>query len=433
VRRVLPILVLSLLAGALALAATALAAAALTGSAHAAQVAYIDGGQVWVSTLDGAQKRSLSGPAPAPKQWTEVAQADGGAVLGVQREPGKMGNLNATTLWSPDGSVAGNGTLSAPSGWTSYAYPVTLDLTPDGSIVVYGYSNWRGFGLETEYAFGTYAEGSTNWYLPPFDIEDLKQGTLVGSRLVGHSEDNIFVQRATGQPPYSYDFDFWFSVPGVDRVDVSATGTIAAVEFDDQVAMIPFAGLGGALPKDGADCMLPTVGAAGRVSISQDGTSMAWEDDRGVVVAGTPVWFPSMAVSTCNLSRPPVVISASGEMPSIGASSAATPPVPAGTKKKGGKGPHLVSPPKSLKAAALRKGVVLKVKVAGRGKVTATGKVGKKLVAKGSVSAKRASTVQLRLKATKAYRGKLASLVGKRLKIKVVAGGQATTLVRKLG
>lgn len=423
---------LSLLAGALALAATGLAAAALTGSAHAAQVAYVDGGQVWVSTLDGAQKRSLSGPAPAPKQWTEVAQADGGAVLGVQREPGKMGNFNATTLWNPDGSVAGNGTLSAPSGWNSYAYPVTLDLTPDGTTTVYGYANWRGFGLETVYAFGTYAERSTDWYTQPFDIEDVEQGTLVGNRLVGHEGDNVFVQRPTGQPPYSYEFDYWFSVAGVDRVDVSANGTVAAVEYNHQVAMVPFAGLGAPPPEDGSDCMLPTVGAASDVSISQDGTSMAWKDDRGVIVAGTPVWFPSLAVSTCNLSRPPVVISATGTMPSIGASSAATPPVPAGTAKKG-KGPRLVSPPKSLKAAALRNGVVLKVKVAGRGKVTATGKVGKKLVAKGSVTAKRAGTVQLRLKATKAYRDKLGSLVGKRLKVKVLAGGKAATLVRKLG
>ena len=76
--------------------------------------------------------------------------------------------------------------------------------------------------------------------------------------------------------------------------------------------MIPFDSLGGPPPTDGRDCFLPGVGDVEDVSFSQDGTSMAWEDNRGVVVAGTPVWFPSAAVSTCNLSRPPVVISATG-------------------------------------------------------------------------------------------------------------------------
>lgn len=408
---------------------------ALTGPAQAAQVAYVDGGQIWVATLDGAHKRAISGPAPAPKQWTEVAQADGGAVLGVAREPGKMGNLNSTTLWAADGSVAGNGTLSAPPGWNSYAYPVTLDLNPDGRVVVYGYSNWRGFGLETDYAFGTYAEGSTNWYSPPFDLADREHGTLVGNRLVAHQGDDVLVQQASGGAPYSLEFDYWFTATDVDRVDVSATGTVAAAELGGgQVAMIPFAALGGPLPSDGSDCLLPTAGAASDVSISQDGASMAWKDDRGVVVAGTPVWFASAAISTCNLSRPPVVISPTGQMPSIGASSAATPPASGpGPKGSGSPGPRIVSPPKTLKAAALRKGILLKVKVTGRGKVTATGKVGKKLVAKGTATAKRAGTVRLRLKATKAYRGKLGSLVGKQLKIRILAAGQATTLVRKLG
>src|SRR5690606_8731035 len=124
----------------------------------AAQVAYVDGGQVWVSTLDGTQKRSLSGPSPDAKEWTEVAQADSGAILGARREPGKQGYLNATTLWGPDGAVAGHGALTGKPGWSINSYPVSLDLTPDGGTVVYGYSNSRLGPGGFEAVFGTYAE-----------------------------------------------------------------------------------------------------------------------------------------------------------------------------------------------------------------------------------------------------------------------------------
>ena len=415
----------------LSLLLSLLVAAALAGTAAAAQVAYIDGGQVWVSTLDGSSKRSLSGPSPDEKQWTEVAQSDQGWILGVRREPSKQGYLNATTLWGPDGGVAGNGALTGKPGWSVNAYPVTLDLTPDGKVVIYGYSLSRIGGGGYEAAFGTYAEGSTNWYIDPFDVEDVKSGMLVGSRMVGWSGGTVYLQRASGQPPYSKEFDPWFGVSGVWQVDVSATGKVVAVELENkQIAMVPFAGLGAPPPTDGSDCMLPVVGEASDVSISQDGTSMAWHDARGVVVAGTPVWFPSLEVTTCNLSRPPVVISASGEMPSIGPTTAATPPTPAGSKSAR---PSFVKPPKNVKAAALKAGVVFKIRVAKPGKVSATGKVGAKLVASGAAKAAKAGVVKVKLKATRAYRGKLGSLVGKKLKVRVSAGGKATTLTRKLG
>ena len=159
--------------------------ATLAGTARAAEVAYVDGDQVWVATLDGQQKRSLSGPSPDEKQWREVAQADNGTILGVRREGGKMGTLNATRLWGPDGATVGDGSLTAPTGRTVYAYPVTLDLTPDGKSAVYGYSNSSGFGLGQTFEFGTYAEGSSGWYIQPFDITSVESGTLAGRRVVG--------------------------------------------------------------------------------------------------------------------------------------------------------------------------------------------------------------------------------------------------------
>jgi hypothetical protein len=447
----------------LALAAVSilsLAGLGAAGSAAAAEVAYIDGGQVWISTLDGSSKHSLSGPSPDEKTWTETAQAENGTIIGVRREPGKMGTLNATQLWSPDGSTIGYGSLTAKPGRTSYAYPVTLSLTPDGKIVTYGYANWSGFGLETKYEFGTYAEGSSGWYIEPFDVRSVQSGTLVGRRLVGVSGSTVAVQNPTGQPPYSEEFTGWFS-SAADRVDVSQSGTIAAVSLRvsgvEKIGMVPFAGLGAAFPTDGSDCWLPIQGKATGVSFSPDGTSMAWKDDRGVVVAGTPVWFATLEESTCNLSRPPVVISATGNYPSIGNSTAAlvsggggasggggtsggnqpAPPVADKPGKDGGNGsgdaPTLGGVPKTVKASALAGGLALTVKVANAGKVTATGKVGAQLVATGETKAKRAGKVTLRLKATKAWSKRLGQLAGKTLKITVNAPGGTVKLTRKLG
>jgi len=445
-----------------ALSTCCLLAALGAGAAGAAQVAYVEGGQVWISTLDGASKRSLSGPSPDEKTWTETAQAENGTVIGVRREPGKIGTLNATQLWGPDGSTIGYGSLTAKPGRTSYAYPVTLNLSPDGKIVTYGYSNWSGFGLETKYEFGTYAEGSSNWYIEPFDIEGAESGTLSGSRLVARSGSEVIVQNATGQPPYSKEFTPWFSWTGLRRAEVSANGKVLAVEVEsgghDVVAMFPVAGLGGALDELSA-CDLPTQGDASEVSLSADGTAMAWHDARGVVVAGTPVWFATPEAAICNLSSPPVVISTTGRMPSLGNSTAAVPPstgggggggtgggappVPAAAppkkgddQKGGGKGadaPTLSPLPKTVKASTLANGLPITVKVTKAGQVTAVGKVGAQIVAKGGVKAKRAGKVTLRLKATKAWSKRLGQLAGKKLKVTVTAPGGTAKFTRTLG
>jgi hypothetical protein len=439
----------------LVLSTVCLAAAALAAPAGAAQVSYIDGGQVWVSTLDGASKRSISGPSPDEKTWTEAAQAENGTIIGVRRVPGLMGNLNVTQLWDANGATIGNGSLTAKSGRTSYAYPVTLDLTPDGKVVTYGYANWSGFGLSTVYEFGTYAEGSSGWYVEPFDVRAVRSGTLVGNRLVGVTGSAVAVQNPTGQPPFSEEFTGWFSSEA-DRVDVSPSGTIAAVSVRvggvEKIGMVPFAGLGAAFPTDGSDCWLPIQGKATGVSFSPDGTSMAWKDDRGVVVAGTPVWFATLEESTCNLSRPPVVISASGNYPSIGNSNFATisssqPPAtgpgPVAEVKKSGKSatgddknadaPKLSgSLAKTIKASALASGLPLTVQVKKAGQLTATGKVGAAVVAKGAGKAKRPGKVTLRLTATKAWAKRLDQLAGKTLKVSVKGPGGTLTLTRKL-
>ena len=188
--------------------ATAALGLGLADSAAATQVAYSDGDQVWVSTLDGSQKRSLSGPSDSARQWREVAQADDGTIIGVRRNGSQMGTFNDTQAWNPDGSVRGYGALTAPTGRSSYAFPVTLDLTPDGSAVVYGYANSFSYN---SFEFGTYAANSTNSYVAPIDLTSVDSGTLAGRRVVGVSGTTIYLQNDSSAAPYNNEFTPWFT------------------------------------------------------------------------------------------------------------------------------------------------------------------------------------------------------------------------------
>jgi hypothetical protein len=432
----------------LAVLACLLLPALLAAPAHATTVAYLDGDSVWLAAPDGSKRHQLSGPAGDGRVWTELAQSDNGRVLAVRREPGKIAPLNSFTLWGPDRAAIHHGALTGQPGWFTYAYPVSLDLTADGTNVVYGYSNTRGIVPNAQFESGTYVlyadrvPASEPWRIP-----DQEWPTTVGDRLVTAAGSTVHVQRADEQPPFTGGFDGWLDVAGtgleLTRTDVAANGAIAALELhawnggtlaESRIAVIPVGGLGGDVQP--GDCFLPAQGLARDASLSQDGTLVAWQDDRGVVVAGVPDFSGS---EPCALTRAPVVISATGKMPSLGAATLPTapPPVPpAGGGGGGGGGPAGGAPakpvatlPARLKARALRRGVALRVKVAAAGPVKAVGRVGGKVVARGKTRAKQAGTVTLRLKAT---RKRPARLRGKTLVIRVTAGGAATTVKRKL-
>jgi hypothetical protein len=430
----------------LAVLACLLQLALLAAPARATTVAYLDGDAVWLAATDGSKRHQLSGPAGDGRVWTELAQSDNGRVLAVRREPGKIAPLNSFTLWGPDRAAIHHGALIGQPGWFTYAYPVSLDLTADGTNVVYGYSNTRGIVPNAQFESGTYViyadrvPASEPWRIP-----GQRWPTTVGDRLVTASGATVLTQRADGQPPFTGDFDPWLDVSGTGlepaRTDVAANGAVAAVELhawnggtqtESRIALIPVAGLGGAV-KPG-DCFLPAQGLASDASLSQDGTLVAWHDDRGVVVAGVPDFSGS---EPCTLTTPPVVISATGKRPSLGAAQlpSAPPPVPP-AGGGGGPGGDGAAPPRPaaqlagrVKAAALKRGVPIKVSVAAAGSVTAVGRVGKRVVARGKATAKRAGTVTLRLKAT---RKRLARLRGKTLVVRVTGPGGTATLRRTL-
>jgi hypothetical protein len=88
--------------------------------------------------------------------------------------------------------------------------------------------------------------------------------------------------------------------------------------------------------------------------------------------------------------------------------------------------------PARVKAAALRAGITIRVQVPAAGTATLVGRVGGKVVARGSARATQAGTVRARLRATRAARKRLARLRGRTLSVRVMAGGRSVTVRRTL-
>lgn len=430
---------------------------ATAATAGATQISYVDQGQVWVSTLDGTQKRAISGPAPEVtagegRAWTEQAQSDDGWIVGVARVPSHTGAAAPTRLWNPAGAVAVQSGLGYHAAYNngSLAVPVQLDLTPGGQQMTYTYADMvYGFPTSTLYQ-GTWIQNTSNSSGEPFDVPSLIGSSLAGSRWVGvddnagSADDNVVVQSADGQAPFGTTYARWFHATGARSVDVAANGSVVGVIFrlgnDRPYALALFGAGGVGAPLTGASCDLPAVGDVRAVSLSQDGGSVAWTDDRGLLVARTP---PLGSGSPCPLAAAPVVISPTGSYPSLGATTLATPPSGPGTPP-GTTTPRTptgrdttpskpsVAVAKTVKATAFAKGLSVVVTVKGKGTVAVTAKVGKTTLAARSAKVKKAGRVRLTLKASRRLAPRLGRYKGKTLTIAVKAPGGAVSVKRTL-
>src|SRR5262249_56497516 len=131
----------------------------------AGSIAYVDGHEIWVSTFDGSHKERLTS---GENQWQAVAAADNGRIIGVRNEPGKIAQLAQIELWENNGQVISQGPLPSKAGWSSYAAPLSLDLTSDGVFAVYGYSGYTGVVPSAIFSEGHYAiAANTQSNVPP--------------------------------------------------------------------------------------------------------------------------------------------------------------------------------------------------------------------------------------------------------------------------
>lgn len=413
------------------------AVCSIVGNSSAATVSYIAGDSIWLSSMDGSKTKKLVGPDSDGRIWTEQVQADNGKLLAIRREPGKTPPLNLTMLFSPSGEILQQGNLTHKPGYSTYAYPVGLDLTNDG-FAVYGYSNSAyGYPYYT-YGFGTYVRTVEQLFtLEPFEISDWSWPTLYQDRLVATQEfmcpgssTAISVQPSGEGTPFSDEMVGFLCVPGgidVNRTDVAANGKMVGIELNyNSIELYPIdqvADVGQDSVVGSGGCVLPVQGEASNITISQDGKDIAWEDDRGVLSAGAPDFA---GADPCNLTRAPVVLAADGKYPSIGA---AVIPTDGGG---GGNAAPIPTVPGKVKAKALKNGVWITVKVAKAGQIKLVGKVGRNVVARGNTKTRKAGKVRVKLMAVGAWRNRLAQLKGRTLVITVTSAGKSKTVRRVL-
>lgn len=462
-------------------------AASLAASASAASVAYIDNGEVWLATLDGSQRVLLATPyvtgAGETEPYVDVAQSDGGRIVAVRNVAGRISRYSTFRVWEPDGTSTVQGPLNAPSGYSTYAYPLGFDVTADGKFLVYGYSN-AGFCCPQSFDRGTYVRAASGGVSDPVVLGDVAP-TTVGNRVVAVQDSSsrtvVDVQALDAGNPFNAQFTPFLDTAAVglelSAVDVAATGTLAALGFQayagptqttGKVAVLSIQGLdqSPAFPAT-VDCFLPASGVAGDPSLAPDGASIAWKDSGGVKVAGSPV----TSADPCELSRSPVVISPTGRFPSIGGArvSAFLPPtaptapgsgppsaaVPAKVTAPGSGPPPGAVPAKptdstadAVRSPALllpgrltarqltaKAGLTVTVRVprAGLVSVGATvpaSRLGRRgapvAVATGRARATRAGTVKVRLRATASARRGLKRLRGTRVTLRTTQGARTT-------
>jgi len=322
-------------------------------------------------------------------------------------------------------------------------YPLGFDVTADGAHMVYGYSN----SSCCPYTFGrgTYVRPVSSSSLTPINISGYEEPTLFGSRVIAKSGSTVVVQSSSATT-YGTDFVPWLDLSGVGldvrRTDVAANGTRVAGELEQwnggtqtigRIAVLSIAGVDAEYTPGAVDCLLPAIGIAKEVSLSQDGRSVAWTDDQGLKVGVDP----STTNELCTLAGPPAVIAAGGRSASIGGGDVSAflpvPPTPvpptASTSPATGTQPTAPALPAKVTAKALTKG--LTVTVGAAGKVTVTVTVGGKKIGTGTATAKGAGKVTIKLKLTKA--GRKLARKGKKVKLKVTQGGRSVTKTVKLG
>ena len=245
----------------------------------------------------------------------------------------------------------------------------------------------------------------------------------------------------------------------LEGVDVAANGRLAALGFEAWDGGTQTVGKIGVLAIQGVDqapafpaavdCFLPAAGIARDASLAPDAGAIAWKDDGGVKVAGSP----STAADPCVMGSAPVVLSPTGDVPvdrwrrrgRVPAHAAAGPagrrPAAPGRRLRPCALRVKLPAKVTAKALASSRGVAVKVKVSGPGKVSIKGTVparrlgrrGKPVVvATGKRVARAAGTVTIRLRLNALGRKRVRRLKGARLTLRIVQGSRSAKKVVRL-
>jgi len=423
----------SLLAG-LAAAAIVLACAA---TASADSIAYISGGNVWLTTPDGARQFQVT----TAGGYSDVTQSDDGTIVA----------LNGVRLHklARDGAVLADFATpvsdTRPAGSKQFWGPYDPAISPDGTKVAYSYYwlsqtttpncfppkclvalNEGGTGYTwsdrlTDWKTGDAIGYHSGWRHPSWVDNDM---TLLANPTHMPNHDLLLDRISDGGNGKGNMVMAWFSDvvdnPHMSGAEVTRDKRKLAAqtgENDSTLTVYMVRGFpsgwkdGNPIGSDVVRCYRysgPEGGAYGQPSWSPDGSRMAFHDGGGLRIAAVPT-FASECTLEGATSQPAVLIAGASE-PDWGPADvpAARPPAtpqPPTTPSTPTTQPGRHSLSVSVKGATKRSGVKLEVKVPGKGKLSAVAKSGSRTVGKASTNVKQAGTAKLKLKVSR--KGKL--------------------------
>jgi WD40-like Beta Propeller Repeat len=438
----------------LVVAAALVALAVAAPAASADSIAYIKGGDVWLSTGDGSRQYRVTSTG----QYADVSQADDGtmiALTGVRlHRLDRRGNVLA------DFDTPVSDTRQAPA--KTFYGPFDPAISPDGTKVAYTYHYMTQSQSPTCFpptCFVGINEGGTgySWADRQTGWDDPVLGKHSGWRNpVWVDEDTVMLSDPTHMPNHDVIVDTlsdgdsgnlvhgWFSDtvesnPHVSGGDISrdrtklafATGSDDSTLTVYSISQFPTTFRDGEAP----DSTLPSIcyrysGPAGRYStptFSPDGNQLAWAEDDGIKVVTVPSFAGGCTLDGATPAAPLVI--PGGSQPDWGPAD-----VPAGGGSKGGGLKAKAARTKLGRALAKGFGVKVTVPSAGKLRATATDR-GLKVASGAKKVAAGKATVTLRF--SRGARAALNNARSVKLRVKVAfkpSGGaaQTTTLALKL-
>jgi hypothetical protein len=419
-----------------ALAAAGLAAPA----AHADSIAYIKDGNVWLSTPDGSRQHQVTSTGA----YADVSQADDGTMIALSgvrlHKLDRAGNVLAD-FDTPVSDLR-------PAGARQFFGPFDPAISPDGSKVAYSWyymtqtQDPTCFPPECLIAINrggsaySHSDRQTawdeigmhsGWRNPAWADND----TVVLSDPTKLPNRDVVVDTISDGPPglaHNWFSDLVEGNPHVGAGDITRDKRKLAflTGQNDTGLTIYYAPVFPTVftdgePPAGADPHVcyrygdPIGGKFASPTFAPDGRRIAWADGAGISVADVPDFGAGCTMDGATLGR---TVVPGGSQPDWGP--ADVPPARP-NPEAGGKpgGAALTVKPRAAKLRkALRKGLVVKVAVPGKGRIAATAtRAGKKVAAaRRSVDA---GTATLKLKFTKKARKSLRSAKRASLTVKV--------------